>query len=240
MFYSVSRFSGLHKVLRNISYFVLWRIPDRLKYSIFNQILRRTSPYRVLRPGDTAIQIGAPWDIMKSGRSRALHFAKCVGDDGIVVVIEPVRKSIEELKRYGSILKLGSLRPVESGVWSHKDELVFLSHKDHPASNLAETVFDDSRVDLSNYDKTTIKVDSLTSLVKNFGLDSIRLLSLTTNGSDNEIFAGIDDELLSSIHYISVIEHPSKNPEYERRGFKLLRPDDRGYLLFNSSINDLA
>lgn len=238
MLYKLSRFSPIHTALRKISYSILWNVPDSLKYTLFSQYLRRVKPYSVVSEGDTVIQVGAPWDILKSGRSRALHFAILVGGSGKVFAVEPVKESIEKMTLMLEKLKIESMTQIKSGAWTHKDTLSFLVDKENPAANIVDDVVKQDRGDLERFSKIEIEVDSLENLLSDQTISTIRLLSLTTNGSEDKIISGLGEKLRARVEYVSVIDDPRETTVYSDFGFDFFAEDDRGYLLRNRNFTE--
>jgi len=231
VFYKLSRFSKFHTKLRKVAYSILWRLPYSIKYRMFRLYLKNVKPYSVIRPGDTIIQVGAPWDILRSGRSRAVQFALQVGDSGRVFVFEPVEQSNLEMSSALGKLGINCMTQYQTGLWSHKCKLRFFSDPNHPASNLVSEVYDANRTDMEKYDSMDVDVTSMSVALKSEHIDQIRLLSLTTNGAEEKIIEGIGSKLLSRIEFLSVIDDPRKTSVYSKAGFEYFSEDDRGYLL---------
>lgn len=83
------------------------------------------------------IQIGAPRDLLKIGRSRTLYFLRLVGASGNVVVFEADGDSVAALRAYATKTGLADrLHVVESAAWSETTTLSFLVSDKHPASKL--------------------------------------------------------------------------------------------------------
>lgn len=226
MYYRLSRFSTVHHALRKAAYAVLWRLPDGFKYAVGSLWRRFRLPYRLLGPGDVVIQIGAPWDTLRAGRSRAVHFARRVGDAGRVIAIEPAPDNVTALEQFARRNRLASLSVIPKGAWSRKARLRFLVNPEHPASNLVEEVWDaEEQRDRSRYDATEIEVDTVDAMAP--GQGPVRLLSITTNGSELEILKGAA-RTLQRIEYVSVIT-PRADEILKAHGFSAFGHDDRGY-----------
>ena len=129
MFYRLNRFSFLHKALRRISYAVLWNLPNWFKWPAIGFFLRFRLPYRLLKPGDVVVQIGAPWDLLRAGRSRGIHLARMVGKSGKAVIIEPDADNLVALRRF--VVKYGMTNVIIApvGAWSRKTRLRFLADR---------------------------------------------------------------------------------------------------------------
>src|SRR5690606_31208761 len=117
----------------------LQHTPDGVKYGIGEWMRRSKMPYSVVRPGDVVVQVGAPRDLGRAGRSRSVYFLRRVGPGGRVVVFEPDLESASYLEEYAARNGLGArLIMVRKGAWSRDDTLTFLSNPNHPASNLVK------------------------------------------------------------------------------------------------------
>ena len=58
--------------------FVLRRVPVSILYNVGLRLRRKTYPYCVIKPGDTVVQIGAPNDLLRIGRSRSIFFSRAM------------------------------------------------------------------------------------------------------------------------------------------------------------------
>jgi FkbM family methyltransferase len=228
MFYRLSRFSPLHRMLRAMAYGVLWRLPAPVKESALHAVLGRRLPYSAVQPGDTVIQIGAPWDILKSGRSRFIHFSRRVGPTGRVVVIEPDPTNVQHLREYIAQRGIGNVTIVPKGAWSHPTRLRFLVDPSNPASNLVEDVLDSKRTDLGRFQSSEIEVDTVDQIAQGLGLDRIRMVSITSNGSENRILEGMR-AVQQSVEFIATIGEYEEFPLLAAYGYAPFGDDDRGY-----------
>lgn len=227
MFYRLSRHSRLHNMLRKIGYAVLWRLPEGPLYAIGTRLRRRRLPYRLLHPGATVVQLGAPWDTLKAGRSRAVHFARLVGPAGRVIVLEPDPDSVAALRAFTARHSLDNVTIVAKGAWSDTGEIDFLRDPRHPAANLVEAFYADDRGDRDQFERTTISVDRLDSMLTAAGIDRVDLLSITTNGSENDILEGMSN-YRGRICYVATIGTLKQYPALARLGFVKFGDDDRG------------
>lgn len=232
MLYKLDRLSRLHEILRKSAYAILFRLPDWLKYGVGEASRRVRLPYSLLRAGDTAIQIGAPWDTLKSGRSRAAYFSRLVGASGKVLAVEPEQNNVEALHKFADRHSLKHLSIVHSALWSEKTRLRFLFDPEHPAANLVEAVLADGR-DPVGMETTEVDADSLDNILADQTLGQIKLLSVTTNGSELEILHGAA-KTLENVEYVSVIT-PEASEILGKHGFNAAGEDDRGYLFRKQS-----
>lgn len=227
MLYRLSRHSRLHNLLRKIGYAVLWRLPEAPLYAVGTGLRRRRLPYRLLHAGATVVQLGAPWDTLKAGRSRAIHFARLVGPSGRVIVLEPDAESVAALRAFTARHRLDNVTIIAKGAWSKAGTIDFLRDPRHPAANLVEAFYADERSDRHQFERTTISVDRLDSTLSAAGIDRVDLLSITTNGSENDILEGVTN-YRGRICYVSTIGALSQYPALARLGFVKFGDDDRG------------
>lgn len=228
MLYRLSRFSPIHRVARKLSYAVLWNLPRTVKEPVLHSYLRRRLPYSVVQKGDTVIQIGAPWDILKSGRSRFIHFLRRVGDAGRVVVIEPDADNVAAVQAYAERHGIRNLTVVPKGAWDKRTTLKFMVDPQNPASNLVVDVLDNTRTDLDRFESSQIEVDTVDAIVDELALEDVSLVSITSNGSENKILAGMSG-LQARLPYIATIGEQTLYPLLEAYGYRTLGGDDRGY-----------
>jgi len=237
MLYKLSRFSKLHNILRRIMNAVLWQLPVGLKYGIGSQLRNVRLPYRLIQEGDVVVQIGAPWDLLRAGRSRAIYFAKRVGSSGHLIVVEPDEVNVNALRSFLKQQAMENVTIVAQGAWSKKTRLRFLIKDDHPASNLIEDVFDENRIDRDKYRSVEIDVDSLDNILSDLKVEKIALLSVTSNGSEEEILDGVKS-YLRNIKFISIIREPQNYSVFSEYGFKVIGEDDRGYTFAHEYIGE--
>lgn len=229
MLYKLSRLSKTHNVLRVIMNNVLWRIPVPLKYSVGKNLRKHRSPYKLINEGDTVIQVGAPWDLLRAGRSRTIHFSNFVGQSGRVIVFEADPNNVENLEHFIKKYNISNITVIPLGAWNKSTRLRFLINDKHPAANLVEEVFDNTRTDMENFRSVEIDVDSIDNAIRDFDIKKIKLLSITSNGSEEEILQG-SEKTQKSVKYISIIGDPKTYPKITSYGFSQIGEDDRGYL----------
>ncbi|MBS0212550.1 MAG: FkbM family methyltransferase [Proteobacteria bacterium] len=238
----MSRFSRAHNVLRVVYNSVAYRLPTRLKYGLGKMIRTPRLPYRLVRPGAVVVQVGCPWDLLHAGRSRGIYFSLFAGPLGRVVIVEPDRENLARLHAFVSRHALRNVTVVEKGAWSKADRLRFLSDPSHPAANLVESVFDPHRVDRDGFQTTEIDVDSLDNILSALGIGQVDLISVTTNGSEREIVAGMSSTLRGT-RYLSIIQGDEARKDLallEERGFQVVGDDDRGRTYTNPAVAGCA
>lgn len=210
---------------------VLRRLPVHSLYKAGLKSRANRFPYKVVEDGDLVVQIGAPRDLLKVGRSRAVYFFNLVGA-GRVVVFEPVPESIEEMTRFVETSKFKDhVTIIPKGAWSKDDELVFLSSPDHPASNLVQGALDVSDEDLKRrgYETLRVPVTTVDGVLAEHNLPVPKLISITTNGSEPEILKGMQQAIANGVEYIALALTGDRYTEMMADyGYKLVAYDDRG------------
>jgi FkbM family methyltransferase len=208
------------------------RMPDALKYGVGTELRRRRLPYSLLRSGDTVVQVGAPRDILRAGRSRAVHFSRLVGKNGRVIVLEPDVESAQALREFALRSRSENIRVHAIGAWSHATTLTFLASATHPASSVVDGVKDLTieDTDYRDYQRVAIEVDSIDAVLERDGIDSVALISITTNGSELEIVKGMAGTIARSAPYISLAKTGTDYvAAMDRLGYRCVANDDRGF-----------
>jgi len=207
-------------------------VPFRLKYRLGSRLRARRPPYRYLRPGDTAVFIGSARDILLAGRSRAMNSAMVVGPEGRIVVLEADPSSSSALRDYAARHGVSQIRVIGSGAWRKRGRLRFLTDPDHPAANRLDG-FVSGGVRAGQFKGIEIEVDTIDNLLREHRIDGpIRLLSVTTNGSELEVLEGLT-ETTRRCDFISVARAyrtPAVGEKLRAMGFENAAIDDRGIL----------
>lgn len=229
MLYKLSRHSKVHNLLRVTVNSILWKLPVSVKYGVGFSSRKVRLPYKLIGEGDTVIQIGAPWGLLQAGRSRSIYFSKLVGKSGQVIVFEADLNNVKNLREFLVRQGISNIKVIPLGAWNKATKLRFLINDKHPAANLVEEVFDDSRKDLKDFRAVEIDVDSIDNVLDTLSLGEIKLLSITSNGSEEEILQGAS-KTQEKVEYISIIGDPQDFPKIEAYQFRQIGEDDRGYL----------
>jgi len=221
----------LHRMTVKAAYRVLKLMPFGLKYGVGVKRRRNREPYKRISPGDTVVQVGAPRDLVDAGRSRAVMFAHFVDREGLVLACEPEPGSVERLNQISE--KWPQFTVMPKGCWSEPGTLSFLVNDSHPASNLIEGTTDLPEAQRAEYRKVKVEVVTLDTVAEQQNLKNVKLLSITTNGSEQDILAGAKT-LLPKCEYVSLARTgPGLNEVMAGYGFDFLCHDDRGYLYQN-------
>jgi FkbM family methyltransferase len=205
-------------------------VPHNVTYGIGKRLRATRLPYSLLKPGASVVQVGAPSDLLFAGRSRALYFAIFVGPSGRVLVVEPDTYNAEALRDYCVDHGHGNITVVPIGLWQFKGTLQFYVNDAHPASSFVEGVkkYDDKR--MGDFRCVEIPVDTLDNVLRQYRLGVPSLVSITTNGSEENILKGMSRTIESGLPYISLARTGSGYEGLMRRwDYRFMGYDDRGY-----------
>lgn len=207
-------------------------IPYGIKYGIGTRLRRGKLPYSLIENGDVVVQVGAPRDLVRGGRSRAIYFARLVGS-GRVLVIEPDPENAAFLQRFAERHAL-SLRLIvyPCGAWSEKKDLVLLTSAKHPAATVLEGVSEVSPEAFQKraYERIVIPVDTIDNLLEELALGVPKLVSITTNGAELKIVEGLKNAIRAGCPYISLARTGSKYSKHMKDlGYDCIGLDDRGF-----------
>ena len=228
---------GVSRPVTRLYNAVLGVVPYQLKYGLGGLVRRHRPPYSVIDDGDLVVQVGAPRDILKSGRSRAVYFARRVGS-GKAIIIEPDPESMGALRSY--VAKHGLASSVwlcEKGAWKSKDRLTFVSNSEHPASNRLDVISADEAgtFEADRSARIAVDVDSIDSIVRAAGFGTPKLISITTNGAEIPILEGMAELRAKGIPYISLAPPKAGLIAFmEGIGYTCISRDDRGFFFKRS------
>src|SRR6266404_3068533 len=82
--------------------------------------------------------------------------------------------------------------------------------------------------DLGSFNVIEIDVDTLDNILEEVGVSETLLVSITTNGSENEILSGMA-RTAGNVRYLATIGEGQNYPLLGAYGFSRLGGDDRGY-----------
>lgn len=209
-------------------------IPFNIKYRIGLFFCRKKIPYSLVK-GKNVIQVGAPRDTLLSGRSRGMYFSLLVGEEGKTFIIEPDKNSIIEYKHIMEKKKIGNIVLCDHGAWSKKGNINLYINKSHPATNFSEGTVSYDNERLKEFIKTEIQVDTLDNIIEGYNIQSLELVSITTNWAELEILFGLTKTISTGIPYIS-IAFGNPGIDYvkfmQKIGYSFFSYDDRG-ITFN-------
>jgi len=205
-------------------------IPFQLKYSVGQRRRAARPPYNLVGPGSTVIQVGAPFDTLEAGRSRALHLALRTRNGGKVLIVEPSEESCLQLRRRIDQQELHHVTIHHGGAWSEDTTLTLFSDPEHPATNFTGGTVDYDKARIADFEQVSIPALSIPSLCEKYGLNEVDLLSVTVNGAEEDIVRGAASLLPGRIRYISLAGVDSDyEPFMAEYGYVFHSHDDRGF-----------
>lgn len=205
-------------------------LPFALKYRVGVKGRAGKYPYRLVQAGDLVVQIGAPQDTLLAGRSRAIYFSLLAGAAGQVVVVEPDQRSVASYRRLAELHGLTNMTFMRTAAWSRSQMLTVYIDDSHPATNFSEGTKAYTARRLRAYRRVEIPAASLDTLLSPQAWPRVRLVSVTTNGAENQILQGMSGLMDAGLPYICLAK---TGEDYVERmaayGYRLLAHDDRGF-----------
>lgn len=222
---------GLHRFLVRQINRAAGRVPLRVKYRATSLLRRGRLPYSLVGPGDTVVQVGAPFDTLMAGRSRGMHLAlRSVG--GSTVIVEPDPSSASQFEVAANGLGLTHVSVVNSGAWYEASTLSLLVDPSHPATNFIDGLVDYDSSRRNDFRMVEVPVDTLDAIVERAvgSLTGVRLVSITTNGAEPEILRGVQGLVDAGLQYLCLARTGEGYEELVKDlGFEYLSSDDRGF-----------
>ena len=197
----------LHRVLIKTYNTLTSFCPFGIKYGIGK--MRRASkyPYKLIKPGSTIVQIGAPSDTLRAGRSRGMYFSLFNGKNGKTVIIEPASTSEVAFNKIKKQRGLSDLVFICSGAWNEEKDLKLYIDPTHPATNFTEGTVDYEPERLAQFEQISIPCNTVDNLLAKADIGKVDLLSMTTNGAEIEILEGMTETLSKGIEFICLAGH---------------------------------
>ncbi len=206
-------------------------VPFSIKYAIGKWRRRDRYPYKLIKPGSTVVQIGAPLDTLRAGRSRGMYFSLFNGSAGKTVIIEPASASEKAFNQIKKSRSLDDLTFVCSGAWNEETVLSLYVDPKHPATNFTAGTVDYPPERIAEFEKIEIPCNSVDNLLQQSGVEKVDLLSMTTNGAEREILDGMEKTLQTGIEYICLARHlhlGDLKKLMSKYGYEEFAFDDRG------------
>lgn len=227
------KWSHEHKIHRfgvRVFNAVMSLIPLPVKYYFGKRLRKNSYPYKLIHEGSVVVQVGAPKDTLQSGRSRGMFFSLFSGNTGKVILIEPDVPSLKEYEIAAEKLGRRNILSCPVALWSEKKKITVYINKSHPASNFSEGTKNYDAGILKSYQTVELEADTMDSLLEEHGIERVDLVSITTNGAEKEILAGMQQTILNGLPYICLAKTGENYVELmESLGYRLDAYDDRGY-----------
>jgi FkbM family methyltransferase len=222
--------SPLHRAIVRAANRLLPLVPFSIKYAATDAIRRHSPPYCLLGPDSVAIQVGAPWDTLLAGRSRAMAFAQRTNPRGRVLVVEPDRASVDEFRRAAGAHGLRHVDVVHAAAWSERGTLVMKVDPEHPATNFTAGCASYSESEEARFQEFPVDAVPIDELVERAGYDRVDLVSITTNGAEEEILRGLARTIDRHRPHICLARTRESYVELmSELGYEMLGIDDRGF-----------
>jgi FkbM family methyltransferase len=229
--YAWSHRHWLHRSLVKVYNFAMGLVPFSIKFGIGKWRRSGRYPYCLIRPGSTVVQIGAPADTLRAGRSRGMYFSLFNGPTGKTVIIEPAETSQRAFEAIARRRGQRDLIFCCNGAWSQRCDLKFYFDPKHPATNFTEGTVEYSEERLAQFQKVVIPCDTVDNMLAKAGVDRVDVLSMTTNGSEVEILEGMQKTLAAGVQYICLALHTHRGDLpalMQKMGYDVHAYDDRG------------
>lgn len=219
-----------HRALVKIANRVLPLVPFEIKYRLTDSMRRRKVPYSLLRPGSVAIQVGAPQDTLRSGRSRAMAFVRRTAPNGKVLVVEPDSASADEFRKTAARHGLTHAEVASVAAWDVATVLTMEVDPSHPATNFTAGSADYAPDEMARFQEVQVEAVPIDDLVERAAIDRVDVVSITTNGAESEILRGMARILQRDRPYICLARTENSYADLmSGLGYELLSDDDRGF-----------
>lgn len=206
-------------------------VPFRLKYALGKVLRQNKYPYKLIRPDSVIVQIGAPQDTLKSGRSRGMYFTLFSSNSGQVFIVEPDSESVNTWQKMIKSRRLNHVTVCRIAVWAQEEILKLYINDAHPASNFTGGTKDhytDSQ--LEEYRVVELPADSLDNILAKQNTNKVDIVSITTNGAERKILMGMSQLIKNGLPYICLAVTGDGYVEMMKEfGYKLLAHDERGF-----------
>lgn len=204
--------------------------PVPVKHGLIDVVRRRNLPYRLLGPTSVAIQVGAPQDTRRSGRSRALTFARRTSPFGRVLVVEPDKTSADQFRRSAARYGLSHVEVACVAAWHEHTTLTMEIGPQHPATNFTVRSTDYAPAELTRFRAAKVEAMPVDDLVDKERLSHVNLISISTNGAEPEILRGLRRTLARDRPYICLARTADSYADLmDEIGYELVGDDDRGF-----------
>ncbi len=213
---------------------ILRALPEKFVYARGLSSRRKRRPYSLIQPGDVVIQIGAPADLLAVGRSRSAYIMQLISGGGKLVVMEPDSENCEKMQAFADRNGYSdNVLVVNKGGWSAETTLKFYESKEHPASAVLVDLCEATPEEMKRrgYREIPVPVTTVDAVLAEHGLQTPKVVSITTNGAEIEILGGMKSMLADKTDtYISLAITGDRYREtMDELGFDYVCDDDRGF-----------
>jgi FkbM family methyltransferase len=220
----------LHRLAVRTYNAVMRLVPFAIKYGVGKKLREKSPPYCLIEDGSVVVQVGAPQDTLHAGRSRGMYFSLFAGPKGKAIIVEPDADSIRQLDTVTKAKGIQNVILCHTAVWSERKMLRVFVNDAHPASNFTEGTKEYDARRLKDYRIVEVPADTIDNILAENGVEKVDLVSITTNGAEREILAGMRKTIEAGLPYISLARTGDHYVEMmESLGYKLSTHDDRGF-----------
>jgi FkbM family methyltransferase len=223
--------SSIHRYAVKVFTTLMQGVPFSIKYGIGQRIRKQQLPYTLIKNAKVVVQIGAPRDTLISGRSRGMYFGLFSSPDCHVVIVEPDPDSVRAFEDVLHHRRMDHVTVIPMGAWSEKKMLKIYINDSHPASNFTEDCKDYDEDRLREYRVVEIPANTVDNMLADQGIiGQVDLVSITTNGAEKNILAGMSNTIEAGLPYIALARTGTDLIEHMATlGYSLFAHDDRGY-----------
>ena len=163
---------------------------------------------RILKEGDTAIDVGANIGFFTLAMSRL------VGETGRIIAYEPGESNIEHLKLHLQMNEIKNVTLIEKPVWCREEEVTFYINRDDRSSNaLCDPGNFPTNVQ-SRANPFTIKMQAAMLRAVPVPVESIKLVKIDTEGAEQKVLEGAKYLLVNGVPYILCELNPFGIPQF--------------------------
>ena len=225
-----SRQSPLHRAVMRQANAALIRLPDSVKFGAIRRMKTKSLPYCLVSQL-AVVQIGAPFDTLGSGRSRAAHLGLSAGQGGHLLVIEPYETSCDAFREWAVKNLECETKVVALAAWSSEGSTELYVDDRHPATNFSAKTVEYDQERLKDYRTVSVRQSTVDQIVEEQGFPMPDLVSITTNWAEREILQGMSGLIENGLQYISVAlgeNDEDYRSEMSSIGYEPMGFDDRG------------
>ncbi len=208
----------------------LVKLPDPIKFGAIGRMKTKALPYSLVSQL-SVVQIGAPFDTLGSGRSRAAHLGLSAGKGGHLLVIEPYETSCEVFRKWAAKNLDCETKVVALAAWSSEGTTELFVDDRHPATNFSADTVEYDQERLNDYKTVTVRQSTVDQIVEEQNVPMPDLVSITTNWAEREILQGMTGLIENGLRYISLAlgeNDEDYREEMAELGYDPVGFDDRG------------
>lgn len=138
--------------------------------------------YYKVKKGDIVVDAGAHIGLF------AVKTAKAIGDEGMVIAIEPEANNLKFLEKNIRENELGNVAIVRKGVWNKKDRLKFFIRNETGSHGFLNPDWD-------SCGSLEVEVDTLDNILTELGVKKVDFIKMDIEGAEIEAYHGMTETL---------------------------------------------